>query len=70
MDEGKEKLEKEIQEHKARLAKILESLTDIEDNVGKPSASKQHALRVAQAMRRETRACDAALSIDAVNVAL
>ena len=70
MDGGKEQLEKEIQEHKARIGKILESLTDIEDNIGNAPASKLHARRVAEAMRQELRSCDAALSIDSARLAL
>jgi DNA-binding protein H-NS len=43
MDEREEQIEKEIQERKARIAKILESLTDIEDNIGKTPASMPSA---------------------------
>jgi hypothetical protein len=70
MDEREEQIEKEIRERKARIAKILESLTDIEDNIGKTPASKQHVVREAEAMLEELQVCGAALVAGAARLRL
>jgi hypothetical protein len=70
MGEREEQIEKEIQERKARVAKILESLMDIEDNIGKTPGSKQHVDREAAAMFAELQVCGAALVAGAARLRL